>query len=290
MAVITLTSATGAPGVTTTALGLALQWPRDVLLADCDRDPSQALQAGWLHGVELGGRGLGPLASVHREQRHVGEELWLQTVSLLPTGEADGHDQPNGANPPGSKHVVERRFLPGFSHPAASGLFLPVWQDFVDACVALGASGTDVLIDAGRIGREGLPAALVAGSDLLLVCVRSSLRSLAALQLHLPTLQSQVEAMGCATRIELLVVGAGRPYVTAEVERQFAVPVAHAVAWDPRQAAVLSDGEARSWAARPRRGGALVRSHRAGASRLAERVQRRSEVVAGTRSSGEWSA
>ena len=34
MAVITLTSATGAPGVTTAALGLALTWPRDVLLVD----------------------------------------------------------------------------------------------------------------------------------------------------------------------------------------------------------------------------------------------------------------
>ena len=43
MAVLVLCSPVGSPGATTTALGLALGWPRDVLLADCDRDPSQAV-------------------------------------------------------------------------------------------------------------------------------------------------------------------------------------------------------------------------------------------------------
>ena len=36
MAVIALTSASGSPGVTTTALGLALLWPRPVLLVEAD--------------------------------------------------------------------------------------------------------------------------------------------------------------------------------------------------------------------------------------------------------------
>ena len=36
MAIIVLTSAGGSPGVTSTALGLSLTWPRPVLLADCD--------------------------------------------------------------------------------------------------------------------------------------------------------------------------------------------------------------------------------------------------------------
>ena len=52
MAVVLLASATGSPGVTTTALGLALAWPRHCLVADCDRDPSQAVQAGYLRGME----------------------------------------------------------------------------------------------------------------------------------------------------------------------------------------------------------------------------------------------
>ena len=36
MALIVLTSASGSPGVTTTALGLALTWPRPVLLVEAD--------------------------------------------------------------------------------------------------------------------------------------------------------------------------------------------------------------------------------------------------------------
>ena len=36
MAVVALASASGSPGVTTTALGLALLWPRPVLLVEAD--------------------------------------------------------------------------------------------------------------------------------------------------------------------------------------------------------------------------------------------------------------
>lgn len=75
MAVIVLTSATGSPGVTTTALGLALTWPRHVLLADCDREPGQAVQAGYLRGMDHGGRGLMTLAHLHREGTLLAPEL-----------------------------------------------------------------------------------------------------------------------------------------------------------------------------------------------------------------------
>lgn len=269
MAVITLTSATGAPGVTTTALGLALTWPRDVLLADCDRDPSQAIPVGWLRGTDLGGRGLGQLASVHREHRRLSEEVWLQTVGLGEAGER------------------ERRFLPGFTHPAAVALFSPIWQELVDSFTALASGGTDVVVDAGRAGREGLPAPLVAGSDMLLVCVRSSLRALAGLRLHLPHLQAQVEALGAPCELGLLVVGPNDPYGSSEIEKQFGVPVVHSLTWDPKQARVFSDG---ALPPRSLAGGALPRSYKACASRLAEAVQRRDEVVAGTRAPVEWGA
>ena len=42
MAILILTSAGGSPGVTTLAVGLALTWPRPVLLADCDPGAHQA--------------------------------------------------------------------------------------------------------------------------------------------------------------------------------------------------------------------------------------------------------
>ncbi len=82
MVMVVLAAASGAPGVTTTSLGLVLSWPRNVLLADCDRTPSQAIQAGYLGGADLGGRGLGQLAKAHREARSLYEELPYQTVRL----------------------------------------------------------------------------------------------------------------------------------------------------------------------------------------------------------------
>ena len=44
MAVYALTSAAGSPGVTTTALGLALEWPNQVLLVDADPVGGSAIQ------------------------------------------------------------------------------------------------------------------------------------------------------------------------------------------------------------------------------------------------------
>ncbi|MGO4957610.1 hypothetical protein ACTQ49_10130 [Luteococcus sp. Sow4_B9] len=303
MAVITLTSATGSPGVTTTALGLALHWTRDVVLADCDRDPAQSLQAGWLQGVDLAGRGLASLAGAHREHRSLAEELWLQTVPLVPAAtvpaatvsavtlpdRSAGTPAGQGAGDAASG-TAQRNFLPGFTHPGAVRLFQPVWQEFLDVCRGLDATGTDVLLDAGRIGCDGLPPAMVAASDLVLVCVQSSLRGLAGLQLHLPTIQAQVESPGMSAAIEIVLVGPGRPYGAGEVSRQFGIPVVHSIAWDPRQAAVLSDGEQLGVLARSRGLGALARSYRAVGSRLAQTVRRRSDIVAGTRSSGDWSA
>lgn len=261
MALITLASATGSPGVTTTALGLALQWPGAVLLADCDRDPSQALQAGYLQGLDLGGRGLVPLTRAHREHRSLAEELWLQTVTFEV----------------GARH--ERRLLPGFSHPGAAHLFEPIWDGFVDVLAGLDETGTDVIVDAGRIGAQGLPPALVARSDLLLVCTRTSLRALASLRLHLPVLQQQVDLAGGGVDLGLLLVGGGRPYGAGEIEKQFGVAVVHDVAWEPRQAEVFSDGAVPT---RQLLGGALVRSYRACASDLAGRVAARRQLVGQT--------
>ena len=115
MAVVLLASATGSPGVTTTALGLALAWPRHCLVADCDRDPSQAVQAGYLRGMDNGGRGLMSLAHLHREGTPLAPELWRHTLPLTQAGDR------------------ERRFLPGFSTAGASRLFEHVWDTLGEA-------------------------------------------------------------------------------------------------------------------------------------------------------------
>ncbi|WP_431472937.1 ParA family protein [Ornithinimicrobium sp. W1665] len=50
MAVITLTSASGSPGVTTTALGWALSRGRPTVLVDADPTGGASMLAGYLRG------------------------------------------------------------------------------------------------------------------------------------------------------------------------------------------------------------------------------------------------
>ena len=47
MAIVALVSASGSPGVTTTALGLALLWPRPVMLVEADPTGGSGLLAGY---------------------------------------------------------------------------------------------------------------------------------------------------------------------------------------------------------------------------------------------------
>ncbi len=259
MAVVLLTSATGAPGVTTTALGLALTWPRHVLLADCDRDPAQAVQAGYLRGLEHGGRGLVSLAHLHREGAPLGPEVWRQTI---PLADSDG---------------PERRLLPGFTSAGSSRLFEHVWGAVGEAFAGLDERGIDVIVDAGRIGPAGLPFGLLTATNAVVVCVRSSLRSLASAQIHVPTLTDQLRALPTALPAALAVIGPGRPYAAGEIAAQFQLPCWLESAWDPKSAEVLSDG-----APEPRRfrEQAFMGKLRTSAKSLSERLAREREQIA----------
>lgn len=222
MSIVTLVSASAAPGVTTTALGLSLEWPRDSLLADVNRDPDDTVLAGFLAGRSSEPRGLASLVHAHREGRSLEDELTAATIPLV------------------AERSPERLFLPGFSHPAGSELFTPAWPGLMVALKAMSRSGTDVIVDAGRIGRRGIVPEILAGSDALLVCTGSSLRALAGLRLYLPKVQR--DAQESRTRLGLVLIGADRPYSAGEIAAQFGAPVVVTVAHDRAAAATLSDG------------------------------------------------
>lgn len=258
MAVIVLTCATGSPGVTTTALGLALTWPRHVLLADCDRDPGQAIQAGYLRGMDHGGRGLMALAHLHREGALLAPELWRQTLPLIQHGDH------------------QRRLLPGFTTAGASRLFEHVWGSLGEAFGLLDERGVDVLVDAGRISVNGLPLGLLGAADAVIVCVRSSLRSLAAARIHLATLDEQLRAMATPRPSALAIIGPDRPYSAHEISAQFGKATWVEQAWDPKAAAVLSDGTDE-----PRRfhESRYMGRYRTEAKALADRISRAREMT-----------
>lgn len=252
MTKIVLASAAGSPGVTTTSIGLARCWPGDTLLVDADRQPTQAVLAGYLGGAPAGGRGLTGLARAHRERRSVSDELLMH---CLPLGEDPDH---------------KRLFLPGFTHPGSPGLFGPIWPELITALDRVCSGDVTALIDAGRIG-DGLPAPLVSAADAVLLTTRTSLRALAGVRLHLPHLQQRVESLGAGTQLGLVLVGEGRPYSAREIGKQFGVPVWASLAHQPRAARVWSDGvpEPRGF-----HHGPLARSVRAGVVSVRNRLDR----------------
>ncbi len=234
MAIIALVSAGGSPGVTTTALGLALSWPRDVVLADCDRHPSQAVLAGYLRGLPAVGRGLPTLAQGYRAQEAGTTQLLMDLT--LPLDEDPAR---------------ARRFLPGFTHPGSALLFERFWPRLAAQLADLQALNTDVIVDCGRLDADGLPDALAERAHTVLVLTRSGLPGLASLRLFLPDLVDGLAGHGA--RPGLVVIGGGRPYSASEIVDQLDVPLAADLPWDPATAAVLSDGDPmpRAFADRP---------------------------------------
>ena len=261
MAMLLLTSTSGSPGVTTLAVGLALTWPRPILLADCDPGAHQAVLAGYLGGCSAGGKGLLRVAEAHRDRRPLREAILDQTLPLSAEGES------------------RRLFLPGFTKPGSATHFSGVWEDLAEALDRLGEVDIDVIVDCGRIAPQGLPAALLERSASTLVVVTSTLRSIMSARVHLPTLRDH-PGLTPPDRghLGLLVVGEGEPYGRAEIAKALDAPVITGIAYDPKAAAHLSDGRPRH---RRFDSSPLIGSIRDAASQLSNALQRSADLVGG---------
>lgn len=260
MAILLLASASGAPGVTTLGVGLALNWPRSVLLADCDPGAHQAVLAGYLAGTSADGKGLLRVAEAHRDRRLLTEVVIDQSVPLT------GDD------------AVSRLFLPGFSRPNSAALFAGVWPELTETFVALDDHGFDVIVDAGRISHSGLPSALVERADLTLVALRSDLRSIVSARVHLLALREHPRLQASERSLGLILVGAGQPYSAREIAKSLGVPVIAEIAHDPANAKHLSDGEPR---ARKFDNSKLARTLHTTATQLASRFEAAADLVKG---------
>ncbi|MSS44710.1 CpsD/CapB family tyrosine-protein kinase [Cutibacterium sp. WCA-380-WT-3A] len=224
MSIIMLTSPGGSPGVTTTALGLALSWPRDVILVDADPCPGHVVESGYLMGRVPPRSGLIGLAAACRDGADPVQAMWEETIEL--------------------PHDCEDRMvglLSGYGHLGQASLMGPAWSSLVSAMIELGQAGVDVIVDAGRLGPEALPESLVARACLIAIVTGSRLRQLAGLSMR----SEEVEALSSATTgaVGLVIVGPGRPYSSREIGRQFGLPVFGDVVFDAHAAAVLTDGE-----------------------------------------------
>ena len=217
MALIALTAASGST-VTTTGLGLAVSWPRPVLLVEADPTGGSGVLAGYFKGQVAHAGGLIDLAMAQRQDR-VAAELPHQLIDI-----------------PGS----QARLLAGSrSHAQASSL-VPLWPALLEALRDLEDTGQDVIVDAGRLGLEGSPKPLLVGADVTLLVTRSTLPALIAATSWAETLREETAASVCYAGV--LVAGEGQPYSGREVAAALQVPLVATLAWDRRSAAVLSRG------------------------------------------------
>ncbi len=259
MAILLLTSTGGSPGVTTLAVGLALTWPRPILLADCDPGAHQAILAGYLAGRSAVGKGLLRVAEAHRDRRPLREVVLDQ--ALLLSAEQD----------------TRRLFLPGFTRPGSAMHFAAVWEDLAEAFDRLADVDIDVIIDCGRMGAAGPPAALLERSALTAIVLNSTLRSVMSARVHLQTLHDHPRlASTDRGHLGLIVVGEGQPYRSSEITRALDVPVITSIAHDRQTAAHLSDGRPRH---RRFDTSPLIRSVRDASSQLSGRLQRSAQLV-----------
>lgn len=219
MPMITLTSANGAPGVTTTALALAVSWPRPVFLLEADPSGGSALLAGFWRGTR-DRAGVVELVKAHR--------AGLLAQTLLRTAMPIEGSQ--------ASVIVGAR-----SHEQAAGL-ARLWEPLTGVVRDLAARDQDVIVDAGRLGMGSSPTPLIDQADMTLLVARSGLPAIAGAR-------SWARALAEGTlpghEVRVLLVGDGRPYKAAEIGQALGVAVIGSIVWDPERAAVFSDGAAR---------------------------------------------
>lgn len=220
MALIVLTSASGSPGVTTSALGLALSWPRPSLLVEADPTGGSGVLAGYFHGDVAHIGGLIDLALAHREGVLV-EAIAKATMPLPDTAV---------------------QLLPGIRGHAQARSLISLWEPLTQALRALERNGQDVIVDAGRLGLVGSPEPLIYGADLTLLVTRSTLPALSGARSWAETLRGEFDRTGAASSLGVLLVGDGQPYGAREVAKVLQIPVTASLAWDQDGAAVFSRG------------------------------------------------
>lgn len=214
MTIITLASASGSPGVTTTALGLAMFWRRPVLLVEADPTGGSALLAGYWRGQR---DQTGLLELVMAERHGVLADALPRMLLTI-----------DGSNV---------SVLVGTKSHEQAGSLARLWDPLLGVLQEL--SGQDVIVDAGRLGLEGSPQPLVRFSDVTLLVTHSSLPALAAARSWAKTLAADVVP---GHEAKIVLVGEGRPYRAAEVSRTLGLPVAGSIEWDPKRAEVFSLG------------------------------------------------
>jgi len=219
LSIVVLTSAGGAPGVTTTTLGLACTWSRPAVAVEADPVGGSGMLAGFFRGFQAPAQSVVDLLLALRSER-LTEQF---SLSLIPV------DRTTAAVLPGPRSHAQARSA------------LELWEPLSLVWKAM-RSEADILVDAGRLGMESYAEPLLRLADLILLVTRSDLPSLAAgmqwAEQANQTRQLHPETPPWA----VLLIGPGHPYSAHEVSAALKLPVVDSLPVDQRGARVFSHG------------------------------------------------
>ena len=221
MSLIALTSASAAPGATTSALGLALHWPRPVVLVEADPSGTRALNAGYFQGGQLPTNETIVDLAVSQRQGTLVDDLPGMLFTIPDT-------------------TVQ--VLTGPLRQNQSRALDTLWEPLASLLKSLERNGQDAIVDLGRLGLESFGHKLLAAADLALLTTRSDLPGLVAASSWAPVLRRSFDNAGAPQAIGALMVGPGRPYTASEASHVLDLPVIATLAWDPDTASVYSHG------------------------------------------------
>lgn len=210
-----MVSAKGSPGVSTTALAVASQWPRRVLLLEADPFGGD-IRAG------LGG----------------GE--WPSTAGLA--------DAVVDLRSTGRDEALRRRLHRPASHapPILAGLGCVGQAPSVAWAQLAAALGrmpeADTVADCGRFAVLDGVSPLLRACDVVVLVVGSNLRAVRAASRIAPLLRAELGTEPGDIRVSLLVVSPDQPYSSSEIAAGCRLPLVGALPRDRRAAEVWSDG------------------------------------------------
>lgn len=222
---VVLASATGAPGVSTTALGLALSCENNgVLYVEADPVGGSPLHSGYFKSSREGAlhRGRRSLINLVEPARHgkIGESFSAQSLNIPET------------------NVWA---VPGLRTASQADSMATTWGPLGAHLRTIDKRGATVVVDVGRIGHRSGPHDLMVQSDLILVVTRTSPTALGSLKGVLDQLRAQLRAVRSPAAIGLVVID-DKYYGASEIEKVLGIDIAFTLPDSPKHAKIFSEG------------------------------------------------
>lgn len=225
MSILVLTTAAGAPGASTTALGLALSWPGPTVLVEADPAGTSIVPGWYRGGIDPQPRNIVNLA-LTEDAEALTDAIFAQTVNLDPASD------------------VQRLLLIGLTEPAQAPALQNWWAPIGEAFQTLSAAGYTVIVDAGRLTQGSYPTPLLTIADQVLLVCRGTLSSVLRSYPMALQLKSALASSGNTDTLGLLIIhnNSERYYQPTDIAKRYGVSFTLSIPDDPASAATLSDG------------------------------------------------